>query len=191
MADHFASCAPGLEAALALELQGLGLFRAKGLLRASGGIPFSGSRQDLYAANLRLRTADRVLLGLGRFPARTFPELRHKAARLPWKSFLKPGQPVAFKVECAKSKLFHESAVAERIAGAISDSLGAESKIESREDSQLICVRIDSDLCSIRLDSSGAPLHKRGYRLIPAGTNARLSWTLFAAPAPSPSKPRF
>ncbi|MBI5241878.1 MAG: class I SAM-dependent RNA methyltransferase [Elusimicrobia bacterium] len=151
MLDYSAVGAPGLEPVLAKELRDLGL----------GGGP--GSLRDLYRANLLLRSADRVLVRMGRFPAHAFPELRRKASRLAWKSYLKPGQPVVFRVHSQRSRLYHESAVAERMAGAIADSLGAPP--QAGKDGQLIDVRLESDLCTISLDSSGAPLHKRGYRL--------------------------
>jgi len=178
MYDCFAACAPGLEAALALELQELGLYKVKGLLRASGGIGFAAGRKDLYAADLRLRTADRVLVRLGEFPARAFAELRRKAAGLPWGRFLKPGTPVGLRVASEDSKLYHESAVAERVAGAIADSLGEQPRLSKEEDAQLVDVRLDADLCRISLDSSGASLHRRGYRL--AAAKAPLRETLAA-----------
>ena len=53
----------------------------------------------------------------------SFPELRKKASRLTWEAFLSPGQPVALRVTCHKSKLYHSGAVAERVAGAIGDRL--------------------------------------------------------------------
>src|SRR5436190_5922778 len=119
----FAVSAPGLEPFLAQELSQLNIVGSV----VAGGVEFQGSRRDLYRVNLHLRTASRVLVRLGDFYAAAFSELRKKAGRLPWENFLVPGQPVALRVTCHKSKLYHSDAVAERVAGAISDRLGRES----------------------------------------------------------------
>jgi putative N6-adenine-specific DNA methylase len=118
-----------------------------------------------------LRTASRILVRFGEFYAAAFSELRKKAARLPWDRFLTPGQPVSIRVTCHKSKLYHSDAVAERIAGAISDCLKVMPEMdhirteESGSVASLIVVRLNRDLCTISVDSSGELLHRRGYRL--------------------------
>ncbi|MCX5794288.1 MAG: class I SAM-dependent RNA methyltransferase [Elusimicrobia bacterium] len=176
MEQLFAVCAPGLEACVARELYGLGLIKALGLLRDFGGVKFQGSLRDLYRANLLLRCADRILVRFAQFHAASFPELRRKASRLLWKDYLAPGRPVTLRVSCESSRLYHETAVAERLADAIADSLGTP---PLPGPGQLIDVRLDDDLCSISLDSSGDPLHKRGYRL--ALAKAPLRETLASA----------
>jgi len=197
MEKLFAVCAPGLEPFTALELDRLGLIGSHPALRSenfltetgpqyeSGGIEFQGSLHDVYRANLYLRTASRVLVRLGEFYASAFPELRRKASRLPWKNYLAPERPIALRVTCKKSRLYHEAAVAERMAGAIADSLGKSPPVQKyREDSgtdppQLIVVRLVDNLCTISMDSSGALLHRRGYRL--ATAKAPLRETLASA----------
>jgi putative N6-adenine-specific DNA methylase len=150
----------------------------------AGGIAFSGDLRALYLANLHLRTASRLLVRLGEFYAAAFSELRKKAGRLAWENFLAPGQPVALRVTCHKSKLYHSDAVAERVAGAIADRLGKPVKLHKGNDeaeenpAQLVSVRLVHDQCVISLDSSGALLHRRGYRL--AATKAPLRETLAA-----------
>jgi putative N6-adenine-specific DNA methylase len=176
----FAVSAPGLELLLAQELQQLNIAGSV----VPGGVEFQGSRRNLYRANLHLRTASRLLVRLGEFYAVAFSELRKKAGRLPWENFLVPGQPVAIRATCHKSKLYHSDAVAERVAGAISDRLGWESLRHKGDDeaesnpAQLIIVRLVRDKCVISLDSSGALLHQRGYRL--ATAKAPLRETLAA-----------
>ena len=158
-------CAPGLEALAAKELQGLGL---------AGELFFSGSLRDLYRANLHLGSAERVLLRLGSLRATVFPEFRRKAAKLPWERFLRPGRPIALKVSCLRSRLYHESAVAERLAGAVEDRLKRPSPVKKQseeagpEPAQLISARFEDDVCTISMDSSGEPLHRRGWRLAAA-----------------------
>ncbi|MBI5211207.1 MAG: class I SAM-dependent RNA methyltransferase [Elusimicrobia bacterium] len=186
-----AVCGPGLESFVADELRRLGLAPpthtrppAGGASR-SGAVEFAGSLHDVQRANLRLRCADRVLVRLGEFYASAFPELRRKASRLPWERFLSPGRPVAFRVDCRRSRLYHEGAVAERLAGAIADRTAKPPLVlKPREDAdsdlpQLIVVRLEDNLCAISLDSSGALLHRRGYRL--ATAKAPLRETLACA----------
>jgi putative N6-adenine-specific DNA methylase len=151
----------------------------------SGGIEFQGSLQHVYQANLHLRTASRVLIRLGEFYASAFPELRRKASRLLWENYLAPERPIALRITCKKSRLYHEGAVAERVEGAIADRLGRSPPVRKySEDSdtdfpQLIVVRIVDNLCTISVDSSGALLHRRGYRL--ATAKAPLRETLASA----------
>ena len=186
MEKLFAVCAPGLEPFAALELDQLGLIGShspswseniltgRGPQYESGGIEFHGSLHDVYRANLYLRTASRVLVRLGEFYASAFPELRRKASRLPWENYLAPERPIALRVTCQKSRLYHEGAVAERVAGAIADKLGNPPPIQKYHEElgtdvpQLIVVRLVDNLCTISIDSSGVLLHKRGYRLATA-----------------------
>ena len=158
-----------------------------------GGIEFPASLSGLYRADLHLRTASRILVRLGEFYAAAFSELRKKAGRLPWEQYLSPGQPVTLRVTCHKSRLYHSDAVAERIVGAISDRLGQPAPYSTKRNedetvettrravstnAQIIVVRLIRDKCTISVDSSGAPLHQRGYRL--ATAQAPLRETLAA-----------
>jgi putative N6-adenine-specific DNA methylase len=180
--DLYAVCHPGLESYTSLELHSLGLKAAPPSSQTTdpespetaeeeaGGVTFQGTLTGLYRANLRLRTASRVLVRLGSFRAASFPELRHQAARLPWERYLTPGSPVALRVACHKSRLYHQAAVAERVIGALGDRLGQAPPLRKAvgEDEgpgpQLIIVRLMENHCQISLDSSGPLLHRRGYR---------------------------
>jgi putative N6-adenine-specific DNA methylase len=187
MENIFAITAPGMEKLTSLELRQLGMLgsaveaqrQAEG-----GGVEFSGGLEELYWANLHLRTASRVVVRLGDFYAAAFSELRKKAGRLRWERYLRPGQPVSLHVTCHKSKLYHSDAVAERVAGAIGDRLGRPtpllkpSETEQDQPPQLALVRLVNDHCTISVDSSGALLHRRGYRL--ATAKAPLRETLAA-----------
>ena len=172
MDSYFAVTAPGLETLTALELRRLGLrpADAPGGETEDGGVAFEGGPDQLYLANLQLRTASRVLVRLGSFYAGSFSELRKKASRLDWDRYFKPGQPVAIRTTCHKSKLYHSDAVSERVAGAIGDKLGKPSSHEKAADDeagnprQLIVVRLVKDQCTVSIDSSGELLHRRGYR---------------------------
>lgn len=185
--SFFAVTAPGLESLTAQELQGLNLLPTA----APGGVAFQGDMDALYRANLHLRTASRVLVRVGDFNAAAFSELRKKASRLDWQRYLVPGQPVAIRATSKASKLYHADAVAERIAGAIADSLGApiiRQKLGDEEvanppcgerPAQLVVVQLSHNHCTVSVDSSGELLHRRGYRQ--AVAKAPLRETLAAA----------
>jgi putative N6-adenine-specific DNA methylase len=184
----FAVTAPGLEEIAAGELRALGLAQTE---LTTGGVAFEGRDDALWRANLELRSAGRVLLRIGEFGARGLEELRRRAARLPWERFFSPGDAVSLRVSCHKSRLYHSGAVAERVAGALAERLGfvperlravAEDADAPRSETgprvQLVLVRLDHDRCTVSVDSSGEPLHRRGYRL--AGARAPLRETLAA-----------
>jgi len=170
MSKLFAVCSPGLEQFTSAELAALGL--KPGAIETDpeeGGITFEGGQLEIYRANLHLRTASRILLRFGQFYAAAFSELRKKASCLPWETYLQPNQPVALRVTCHQSKLYHSGAVAERVAGAISDRFGQQIELvkfdeNSADPPALILVRLVNNQCTISLDTSGAHLHRRGYR---------------------------
>lgn len=184
--EGFAACLPGVELFLHQELTELGLVNPDITPipnSAEGGIRFLSPLEGFYRANLWLRTANRVLVRLGRFHAIQFAELRRKAAALPWDRYLSPGQAVSIRTTCRHSKLYHSGAVSERVLGAIGDRLNRMPKQDTFNDespkAQLVLVRMDNDECTISLDTSGEPLHRRGYRL--ALAKAPLRETLAAA----------
>lgn len=123
----FAVTAPGLEPLAAAELRAIGIANPRA---EPGGVAFAGRAEHAYRANLWLRTASRVVARMGEFHASAFHELERQARRLAWERFVAPGQPVAFRVTCRKSRLYHSDAVAERLAGALAQRLGAAPAVE-------------------------------------------------------------
>ncbi len=185
MEKIFVTSELGLEEFTSHELRGLGLLTSSRATKTKrnrgnkagderGGVEFEGDLKAVYSANLSLRTANRVLVRVGDFHAAAFSELRKKASRLPWERYLAPGQSVALKVTCHKSRLYHVNAVAERVIGAIGDHLGKLPALDNFDDTveekppQLFIVRLMRDQCTISADSSGELLHRRGYRLATA-----------------------
>jgi putative N6-adenine-specific DNA methylase len=164
--SYFAVAAPGLEPFTAQELRLLDLEP----IPEPGGVLFKGDLASLYRTNLHLRTASRILARLGNFfRATTFPELQQRLSRLPWERFIAPGQPVSFHVTCHKSRLYHSGAVLRSASLALAERLGKASPVlkpdeESDGDAQLVVIRLAEDICTVSVDSSGALLHKRGYR---------------------------
>lgn len=178
--DLFCVCAPGLEPVLEAEMRALGV-RTK---QVPGGVECSGGIDELCRLNLWLRTATRVLVRLCQVHATTFAELVRKAAALPFETVARAGQPAAFRVTCHKSRLYHSAAVQQRLHEAMERRLGGSVQLarfdeDSAEPPQLLLARFDRDVCTVSADSSGALLHRRGYRR--AQTQAPLRETLAAA----------
>ncbi len=196
----FAVCALGLDELLAAELRSLGI-DADSAAEEPGGVAFDATAAALYRANLHLRTASRVLVRLGQFHVRALGELERRAKELPWERFMGPGRSVRIRVTCRKSRLYHTGAVGERIANALTARSGGLTDASTTgnavavhahhadappddddvddDESQLVVVRVFHDRCTISIDSSGALLHRRGYRL--ATAKAPLRETLAAA----------
>ena len=190
----FAIAAPGLEPVVAAELERLGI---RGSVEA-GGVAWSGPMESVARANLWLRSASRVIVRVAEFRARTFWELERHARKLPWEQFIAPRAEVRFRVTSRKSRLYHTDAVAQRLAEAAvsraSASAGASTTepertagTEDDEDGydeglgsgQLFVVRVVRDVCTVSADTSGALLHRRGYRQ--AVAKAPLRETIAAA----------
>ncbi|MCM2264001.1 MAG: hypothetical protein NDI73_02300 [Desulfuromonadales bacterium] len=167
----FAIVSPGLEAICARELTELGL---NDLEIVPGGIGFVGRLADLYRANLRLRTASRVVVRFARFRCRAFPDLYRDAARLPWGRFLRADTPIHCRVTCRNSRLIHTGRVAETLQAAIGHSLGREiAPVDAG--GQLLLARVVDDIVELSIDSSGELLHRRGYRTSVAAAPLRES----------------
>ena len=144
---------PGAEELTARELTGLGVNLRRTF---RGGVEFRASDRQLYAANLWTRTATRIVVRVARFVAPAFSDLERELAAVPWERWLPPGTTPEVRVSSTSSRLYHTDAVAERVvAAAASGPAGG----------GLIVVRIVHDRVMVSVDSSGAPLHQRGWRL--------------------------
>lgn len=173
--DVFAVAAPGVAPLLAQECLALGLAP---LEVSDAGVALSLTPVELFALNCHSRLATRVLRRLAHFTARDFATLEKQAARVPWTLIVAPGTRARLRVTCRKSRLYHSDAVAERVARGLEAAVpGASVELRARDDedesvdgpvaaspSQLFVVRLDHDLCTISADSSGALLHRRGWR---------------------------
>ena len=156
--DIFLVTAPGLEALLCAEAAEKG-FRDPA--PEAGGVTVRGGWPEVWRANLELRGASRVLVRLGEFRALHLAQLDKRARRLPWALVLRPDLPVQVDAACKGSRIYHEKAAAQRIARAVTEELGAP---VTRGAEVRIKARILDDLCTVSLDTSGEPLHKRGHK---------------------------
>lgn len=182
MAEIIRYCAPclfGLEGLLAEEIREIG---GTDVSPENGRVLFSGELSMMARANLRLRTAERVEVVLGSFSAVTFTELFDQTAVLPFERWI--GKTDAFPVTgwSLKSALFSipdcqsiiKKAAVNRLSGIYGINWFDESGPAIR-----IRFSILKDQVTVLLDTSGAGLHKRGYRENAAG--APIKETLAAA----------
>jgi putative N6-adenine-specific DNA methylase len=168
--ELFAVLAPGLEEVARRELAAAGLPRGR---PEPGGLTFRGTLATALEANLRLRTPTRLLLRLSTFMAPGRRELSGAARRLALDAFVPPGAPVRLSVSCSKSRLYHTGLVSE----VLHEALGRPPAPTTRDAPEFF-VRIVRDRCTISIDTSGEPLHKRGWRV--EGGRAPLRETLAA-----------
>jgi len=154
----FLVATPGLEPALCDEARALGFRDAEAV---DGGIAFTGTWADVWRANLELRGATRVLARIGEFRALHLAQLDKRARKVPWNTLLRPDIPVKVEASCKRSRIYHAGAAAQRVATAIHEELG----IAIADDAELrITVRIENDLATISIDTTGESLHKRGFK---------------------------
>jgi len=171
--QQFAVVPPGLEELCARELAALGIGASR-VVR--GGVEFSGGLRELYLANLWSRCASRVLVRVGSCRSRDFPDLLHKTRRLPWGSFIRPGQPLEVRAGSRRSRLIHSDRIATTVGEAIRMALGSPDT-DPALPVATVHVQLDSDECRFSIDSSGELLHRRGYRVqaVPAPLRENLA----------------
>ena len=167
-----ATSAAGLEAIVGREIRDLGIECQV----ENGKVHFQGDVRTIITTNLWLRAADRIKIVVGEFPARTFEELFQGVYALDWENYLPLGAkfPIA-KAIGVKSKLHNEPSVQAISKKAVVKKLqkvyhrpdgvplqenGAEFKIEAS---------ILKDKATVMIDTTGASLFKRGYRVEKGG----------------------
>lgn len=173
-------CHFGLEAVTKREIYDLGYEITK---VEDGRITFEGDEEAVCRANIFLRTAERVLLQVGRFRATTFEELFQGIKAIPWEEYIpENGKFWVKKASSIKSKLFSPSDIQSIAKKAMVERMKQSYRKEwFSEDGAPYPVRIFllKDEVMVALDTSGDSLHKRGYRLMTS--KAPLTETLAAA----------
>lgn len=175
-----APCHFGLEAVLKKEIIDLGYDIAQ---VEDGRVTFDGDEEAICRANVFLRSAERVLIQIGRFKALTYDELFEGIKALPWEMYIpKNGKFWVTKASSIKSKLFSPSDIQRIVKKAMVERLKSQYNISwFDEDGAEFPVRVFlfKDEVIVGLDTTGASLHKRGYRKLPS--KAPISETLAAA----------
>ena len=177
--ELIATCLFGLEKLLGEEIDALGLRRVETM---DGRVSFEGELADVVRANLHLRCAEHVFICLGRFPAHSFDDLFEGVKALPWEDWIGKNDAFPVKGHSIKSKLFSVPDCQSIIKKAIVDRLSRQYGVKwfSEEGAKYqVEFFLFKDVAALMIDTSGIPLHKRGYR--PASGPAPLRETLAAA----------
>lgn len=154
----------GLEAVVARELKWLGY---DDQFVENGRVTFRGDSRAIAKTNIWLRSAERVLLKIGEFKACTFEELFCGTKDLPWEDWIPKDANFPVEGKSVKSKLFSVSDCQAIVKKAIVERLKTKYKCNwfSEEGARYkIEVSILKDMVTLTIDTSGAGLHKRGYR---------------------------
>ena len=155
----------GCEASVKRQLKALGYGDCPA---EAGRISLAGDFSDVARLNVFLRSGERVLIELGRFPAATFDDLFEGVFSLPWEEFLSPHAAVFMDGKSYKSKLVAVKAaggVAKKaILRRLSERLHA-SAFDEKGERAVVGISLLNDIASVTLDTSGDGLHRRGYRV--------------------------
>lgn len=175
--DLIATCALGLEELLEGELEALGARETK---RHRGAVGFQGGWRDVWRANWRLRTANRVLVELGAWPAEDGDALAAGASRLveererAWAgldsaTLFEPHRTLALRATSSASKIRDVRWVTMKVKDGLVDAqrrvYGRRSSIDKRSPDLALRVWLRRDRATLLLDTSGEPLDRRGYRV--------------------------
>jgi len=161
--DYYAIVSPGFEGCTRQELIALGIDESD-IRISTGGVTFRGRFVDCQRANLHLRTATRILMRIDSFTATNPRQLEKRCASIPWDLYLIEGTRPEIKVRSQRSRLYHSDVVAEAVRKAIAGCLPGSSQSPSTDFPQTVFVRLSDDRVTLSLDSSGAPLYKRGLK---------------------------
>ncbi|MFC0389195.1 THUMP domain-containing class I SAM-dependent RNA methyltransferase [Muricoccus vinaceus] len=156
--EIFLTAPPGLEPVLHDEVRTKGFGHARAV---PGGVTIRGGWPEVWRANLWVRGAGRVLARIDQFHVTHLAQLDSRARRVPWATVLRTDMPFRVEATCSASRIYHSGAAAQRVETAIRETLGAP---QAAEGSILVRARIENDLCTLSVDTSGEPLHKRGYK---------------------------
>ena len=178
--ELIAPCHFGLESVLKREILDLGYEIVQ---VEDGRITFRGDAQAIARANVFIRTAERIMVKVGSFPAKSFDQLFEGTKALAWEQYLpKDAKFWVSKASTKNSALFSGSDIQSIVKKAIVERLKTVYHVTWFEETGAeypIRVFINKDIVSIGMDASGVSLHKRGYRQLVG--KAPISETLAAA----------
>lgn len=158
-------CLFGLESILSFEIKKLG---GQNIRTTDGRVLFEGDLTMVAKANLWLRTAERVGIVMGSFRAESFTQLFDGTAELPWETLIGVDDKFPVKGSSINSKLASvpdcqsivKRAIVRRFERVYKKSHFAETGAKYQ-----VQFFIHKDIVTLVIDTSGAGLHKRGYRL--------------------------
>lgn len=155
----------GLEAVVKREIQALGY---KILKSEDAKITYLGDERAIVRSNLWLRSADRVLLKMAEFRAMEFEELFQQTKAIAWEELIPPDGKFTVTGTSVKSKLHSVPACQSIVKKAIVERLREYYCVDRFEETgaaYTVKVTLLKDNVTLTVDTSGAGLHKRGYRI--------------------------
>ena len=158
------SCASGIESVLKKELFRLAKIDAPAI---NGKIEFEGDPLLMCKCNINLRTADRVYIKVGEFHAETFDDVYDSAHSVAWADYIPSDGRVYVDGKCVKSTIFAVSDTQRIVKKAIADRLCKKyclTRLPENGSEYKIDFYLFKNTLSFYVDTSGAGLHKRGYR---------------------------
>lgn len=163
----FVTCAPELEPLLLQELTDLGVTGARAGFR--GVYVDQWDWPLLYKINYASRLASRVLLPLSQFKCFHQKSLYYSINQIDWTAFFGRGQTFAIDANVSHPELRNSLFAAQVVKDAICDQLRAKTGSRPSVDTQSPDIQLNLFIQHnngvISLDTSGIPLHKRGYRI--------------------------
>ena len=178
--ELLASCHLWQEAVLKKEIIELGYEISQ---VEDGRVTFIGDAEAICRANVFLRTAERILLKVGRFTAISFEELFQGTKNIPWEDYIpQDGKFWVAKASSIKSKLFSPSDIQSVMKKAMVERMKSRYGVNwfaENGSAYPLRVFLYKDQVTIGMDTSGDSLHKRGYRTMTS--RAPITETLAAA----------
>ncbi len=169
----------GLEDVLAAELTALG---AEEVTIGRRMVSFRGDKRMLYLANLRLRTALRVLKPVVTFRAKTADEIYERLRAFDWTTVMSVDQTFSIDSVVYSDTFKNSQYISYRTKDALVDyfreHMDKRPSVRLSNPDILLNIHVSHDEVTLSLDSSGESLHKRGYRV--AETVAPLNEVLAA-----------
>ena len=159
-----ATCLFGLEKQLGEEIEALGYKKTETI---DGRVSFISDIEGIAKCNINLRLAERIYINLGQFKASSFSELFDGTKAIAWERWIGKNDAFPVKGHSIKSKLFSVPDCQKIVKKAIAQRLEDEYNISwfTEEGTKYqIEFFILKDVATLMIDTSGVPLHKRGYR---------------------------
>ncbi len=155
----------GLEEVLARELLNIGANDVRPVKRA---VEFTADLDLVYKANLRIRTAIRIIKPLHHFRAANEDALYDGIKAMDWSKIFDQDKTFLIRAAVSGDNFTHSQYVSLKCKDAIVDQFrertGTRPDVDTDDPDIVIHIKIFRDQVSVSLDSSGVPLHRRGYR---------------------------
>ena len=165
MQDLFVTCPHGFEPILEKELKSLGLYKVR---TAFCGVFIPKSLSNVFLVNYMSRVATRVLFPIAQFPCKDKEELYKKCKEVPWSTFLHCDKTFAIDANVQHhnliNSLYASLVVKDAICDFFREKVGARPSVDKQFPDVQLNLFIQKGMASLYIDTSGAPLHKRGWR---------------------------